>query len=288
MNTKRILGLCLLLSISTIAMAQASGGQIRRKETKPSHVSNNNRKRNSSKLPTRYECPFAIYRRDVVWQSNPSYIKANSDIAALQAKYEEELKMMQDELTLHNNEYEKNKKRMSKKDQKNKEEELQTMYLKIQQYFKDCQDDLNKFASKKQNDINNEIGYAGLRIMNKENIKEAFSDNGVYFWNPEYCLDITNIFIKELGGNAYAAPISFKYSDNPPKIGYVFSERIPGFNPNENNEYQQSNWERLKRLSKIIAESDGYICIVDASQLTNIQAEYAVNVTYKLIEKFKQ
>ena len=30
-----------------------------------------------------------------------------------------------------------------------------------------------------EDDINNEIGYAGLRIMNKESIKEAFSDNGV-------------------------------------------------------------------------------------------------------------
>jgi hypothetical protein len=38
----------------------------------------------------------------------------------------------------------------------------------------------------------------------------------------------------------------------------------------------------------MIADSDGYICIVDASQLSSVQAEYAVNVTYKLIEKFKQ
>jgi hypothetical protein len=66
----------------------------------------------------------------------------------LQAKYEEELKMMQDELTRHNNDYEKNKKKMSKKDQKAKEDQLQTMYLKIQQYFNDCQADLNKFAQK--------------------------------------------------------------------------------------------------------------------------------------------
>ena len=277
----------LLMAFSLQCLAQASGGQIRRKETKTVRVSSN-KKRNTSKLPNRYECPFVIYRLDVVGQSIPSYSKAKSDIAALQAKYEEELKMMQDELTRHNNDYEKNKKRMSKKDQKAKEDQLQAMYLKIQQYFNDCQADLNKFALKKQNDINNEIGYAGLRIMNKESIKEAFSDNGVYYWNPEYCLEITNVFIKELGGSAYVAPVSFKYSDKPPKIGYVISENIPGFNPNENNEFQQSNWERLKRLSKMIADSDGYICIVDASQLSSVQAEYAVNVTYKLIEKFKQ
>jgi len=282
----RIITLLCCLSFSLLASAQASGGQIRRKETKPAQVSNN-RNRSSSRIPTKYECPFVIYRLDVVTQSIPAYSKAKSEIDALQAKYEQDLKMMQDELTRHNNDYEKNKKRMSKKDQKNKEDQLQTMYLQIQQYFKDCQDDLNKLASKKQNDINNEIGYAGLRIMNKESIKEAFSDNGVYYWNPEYCLDITNVFIKELGGNVYAAPISFKYSDKPPKIGYVYSERISGFNPSENTEFQQSNWERLKRLSKMIADNDGYICIVDASQISSVQADYAVNITNKLIEKFK-
>lgn len=283
---KRIILILILCLSSLLTYAQASGGQIRRKETKPAHVSNNGN-RNSSKLPTKYECPFVIYRLDVVTQSIPAYSKAKSEIAALQTKYEEELNMMQDELTRHNKDYEKSKKKMSKKDQKKKEDQLQKMYLQIQQYFKDCQADLNKFSSKKQNDINNEIGYAGLRIMNKENIKEAFSDNGVYYWNPEYCLDITNVFIKELGGNAYAAPVTFKYSEKPPKIGYVFSERIPGFNPNENNGFQQSNWEQLKRLCKMIADSDGYICIVDADQLSSVQTDYAVNITYKLIEKFK-
>jgi hypothetical protein len=76
MNIKRILGILVLLTFSTIAMAQASGGQIRRKETKPVRVSSNNN-RKSSKLPTRYECPFVIYRLDVVGQSIPSYSKAN-------------------------------------------------------------------------------------------------------------------------------------------------------------------------------------------------------------------
>lgn len=268
-------------------MAQASGGQIRRKEVNHASVSNN-KKRHSSIIPTKYECPFAIYKMDIVAQSIPAYSKAKSEIAALQKKYEQDLKMMQDELELQGNDYEKNKKRMSKKDRTIKEEQLQIMYLKIQQYFQDCQADLDKQATNKKNEINNEIAYAGLRIMNKGNIWEVFSDNGVYFWNPEYCLDITNVLIKELGGDLYVAPISFKYSDKPPKIGYVFSERIPGFNPNETSEFQKSNLERLKRLGKMIAETEGYICIVDASQLNNNNSEYAVNITNQMIERFKR
>lgn len=286
MYMKKLYLFIVLVAFPLLAMAQACGGQIRRKEVKHASVSNN-KKRNSSIIPTKYECPFAIYKMDIVSQSILAYSKAESEIAALQRKYEQDVKMMQDELARHNNDYEKNKKRMSKKDRTIKEEQLQIMYLKIQQYFQDCQADLEKQASNKQNEINNEIAYAGLRIMNKENIWEAFSDNGVYFWNPEYCLDITNVFIKELGGNVYAAPISFKYSDKPPKIGYVYSERISGFNPSENTEFQQSNWERLKRLSKMIADNDGYICIVDASQISSVQADYAVNITNKLIEKLK-
>ena len=284
---KKSLLFILLLVFPLLAMAQASGGQIRRKEVKHASVSNN-KKRNSSIIPTKYECPFAIYKMDIVAQSIPAYSKAESEIAALQRKYEQDVKMMQDELARHNNDYEKNKKKMSKNDRKNKEEQLRIMSLKILQYFHDCQADLEKQVSNKQNEINNEIAYAGLRIMNKENIWEAFSDNGVYFWNPEYCLDITNVFIKELGGNAYATPISFKYSDKPPKIGYVFSESIPGFDPIETSEFQKSNWERLKRLGKMIAETEGYICIVDASQLNNKNSEYAVNITSQMIERFKQ
>ena len=282
----RILILLCCMSFALMASAQASGGQIRRKEAKHTSVSNN-KKRNSNIIPTKYECPFAIFRLDIVAHSIPAYSKAKSEMAALLMKYEQDLKAMQDELELQGNDYEKNKERMSKEEQKNKEEQLNIMCLKIQQYFHDTQADLDKQASNKKNEINNEIAYAGLRIMNKGNIWEVFSDNGVYFWNPEYCLDITNVLIKELGGDLYVAPISFKYSDKPPKIGYVFSERIPGFNPNETSEFQKSNLERLKRLGKMIAETEGYICIVDASQLNNKNSEYAVNITSQMIERFK-
>ena len=285
----RILMILLISSLVIHCFAQASGGQIRRQESKPTRAqSNNRRSKEAAKPKVQYECRFAIFKLDVVARSIPALKKAKSEIESLQKKYEKDLESMQNEFTLHNDNYEKSKKKLSKKERKTREEQLQTMYLQIQQYYKDSQADIEKQTEKKWSDIYNEIGYAGQRIMNRENIVDVYSNNGVYYWNPEYCLDITNVFIKELGGSAYVAPVSFKYSDKPPKIGYVISENIPGFNPNENNEFQQSNWERLKRLSKMIADSDGYICIVDASQLSSVQAEYAVNVTYKLIEKFKQ
>ena len=241
-----------------------------------------------SKPIAKYECRFAIFKLQVVTQSIPSYSKAESEIDALRKKYENDIAQMQNEFVIHRDNYERTKNKLSKKEQKTREDQLQVMCLKIQQAYKDHQADLAKQYSKRQDQIYNEIGYAGLRIMNRENIVEAFSDNGVYYSNPEYCLDITNLLINELGGNAFSYPLNFKYAESQPKIGYVYSENIPGFNPNETSEFQKSNWERLKRLGKMIAEAEGYVCIVDVGQLSNKNREYAVNITSQMIERFKQ
>ena len=91
-----------------------------------------------------------------------------------------------------------------------------------------------------------------------------------------------------MGGNAYASKPNYSVIDNPPKIGYVYSEQIQGFNLYDDSEFQKSNLERVKRLCKMIAEDEGLLYIVDASQISNKQSEYVVNVTYKLAEKFKQ
>jgi len=289
MATRKFIFFLAFSIIPSLLMAQASGGQIRRKESKPVRIqTQKSRNQHSSKLIAKYECRFAIFKMQEVSQSIPAYSKAKSEIDALQKKFDQDLGLMQDELILHSNNYDKIKKKLSKKEQATKEEQLQIMYLKIQQFYEKSQADLEKQASKKEDEIYHEIGYAGQRILKRENIVEAFSDNGVYYWNPEYCLDITNMLINELGGSAYSYPITFKYSEIPPRIGYIYSENIPGFNPSEKSELQQHNWERLKRLSKMIAEADGYICIVDASQLLNIQGEYAVNITNELIERYKQ
>ena len=278
----------LFSGLSLLSFAQASGGQIRRKESKTARSqNNNNRGQTVSKISKKYEYRFAIYNSQDVFQAIPAYVSAKEEMDALQAKYESNLKQMQDEFAFQIDNFEKTMNKLSEKERAVREDQLQTMYLKILQTYKADSASLENEGRNKSNALYATIDNTAKNIRNQESIYEIFSFNRVYYANPVYCLDITNYIINRLGGHRVANPISFNTSAIKPKIGYVYTDQIPGFNPSENNEFQQSNWERLKRLAKMIAESDGYICIVDVNQLSSIQTEYAVNVTHQLIERYK-
>ena len=284
----RILTILLLSAFSFQCFAQASGGQIRRQESKPTRIQNGNRRNSTKSKPAvRYEYRFAVYNSLDVFQSIPSFVMAKKEIEALEAKFEKDLKLMQNEYTLHINNYEKTKSKLSKKERAIREEQLQTMYLKIQQAYKEDQESLENESREKMYALYANIDNTAKSIKSEQSIYEVFSQNGVYYSSPVDCLDITNYIINRLGGYRDTKPISFNSSTIKPKIGYVYTNQIPGFNPSENTEFQQSNWERLKRLAKMIAESDGYTCIVDINQLSSYQSEYAFNVTQQLIERYK-
>ena len=92
---------------------------------------------------------FGKVNTQTIMQALPDIAKVNGELQAQQKTYENDLKGMQDELTRQNEAYEKGKSTMNPTQQKQKEQELQTLYQKIQQTYQDNSQALQK----KQQDL---------------------------------------------------------------------------------------------------------------------------------------
>lgn len=87
---------------------------------------------------------FGKVNTQTIMQALPDIAKVNGELQAQQKTYENDLKGMQDELTRQNEAYEKGKSTMNPTQQKQKEQELQTLYQKIQQTYQDNSQALQK------------------------------------------------------------------------------------------------------------------------------------------------
>lgn len=87
---------------------------------------------------------FGKVNTQTIMAALPDIAKVNGELQAEQKTYENELKNMQDELTRQSEAYEKGKSTMNPTQQKQKEQELQTLYQKIQQTYQDNSQALQK------------------------------------------------------------------------------------------------------------------------------------------------
>ena len=92
---------------------------------------------------------FGKVNTQTIMQALPEIAKVNGELQAQQKTYENDLKSMQDELQRQSDSYVKGKSTMNVTAQKQKEQELQTLYQKIQQTYQDNQQALQK----KQQDL---------------------------------------------------------------------------------------------------------------------------------------
>jgi len=92
---------------------------------------------------------FGKVNTQTIMQALPEIAKINGELQAQQKTYENDLKSMQDELQRQNDAYEKGKSTMNATAQKQKEQELQALYQKIQQTYQDNSQALQK----KQQDL---------------------------------------------------------------------------------------------------------------------------------------
>ena len=90
-------------------------------------------------------------------QAMPEYTKAKSEIDALQAQYEADLKSMQDELQKKGEAFEKEQATLPENIKQRRNQELQDMYQKIQQSFQDNQQALQKASQEKMQAITTKV-----------------------------------------------------------------------------------------------------------------------------------
>ncbi len=103
------------------------------------------------------QAKFGHVNTQEIIQAMPEYTKAKSDIDALQAQYEADLKSMQDELQKKSDEFDKLPATTPDNIKQRKQQELQEMYQKIQQSYQDNQQALQKASSEKMQEITTKV-----------------------------------------------------------------------------------------------------------------------------------
>ena len=100
---------------------------------------------------------FGHVNTQEIIQAMPEYNKAKSEIDALQAQYEADLKSMQDELQKKGEAFDKEQATLPDNIKQRRQQELQDMYQKIQQSYQDNQQALAKASQEKMQAIQTKV-----------------------------------------------------------------------------------------------------------------------------------
>lgn len=100
---------------------------------------------------------FGHVNAQEIIQVMPEYLKAKTEIDALQQQYEADLKGMQDEFTKKVKDYEDNAKTLPENIRTRREQELSEMQQKIQQSYQDNQQALAKASQEKMQAITSKV-----------------------------------------------------------------------------------------------------------------------------------
>ena len=103
------------------------------------------------------QAKFGHINSQEIIQLMPEYTKAKSEIDALQAQYEADLKSMNDELQKKAEDFDKNQATLPDNVKQRRQQELQDMYAKIQQSYQDNQQALQKASAEKMQAITNKV-----------------------------------------------------------------------------------------------------------------------------------
>ncbi len=143
---------------------------------------------------------FAHVNSATIIQAMPEYTQALTDMQNLQKQYEEELQKMQDELKNKMADYEKNQATLPEAVKQRREQELQDLNIRMQQYYQTSQEELQKAQSEKMQAIQTkvvaaikEIGVAGGYVY----VMDVTS--GIPFISETLSTDVTNQVKEKLG-----------------------------------------------------------------------------------------
>jgi outer membrane protein len=103
------------------------------------------------------QAKFGHVNTQEIIQAMPDYNKAKTEIDALQAQYEADLKSMQDELQKKGEAFEKEQATLPDNIKQRRQTELQDMYQKIQQSYQDNQQALSKEQNEKMQAITTKV-----------------------------------------------------------------------------------------------------------------------------------
>ena len=114
---------------------------------------------------------FAHVNSEQIIQAMPEFTTAQTEIQNLQKQYEEELQRMQDELKTKSEDFDKNQATLPDAVKQRRQQELQDLYQRLQQYAQTAEQELAKARTEKMQAIQTkvldaikEVGNAGQYI----------------------------------------------------------------------------------------------------------------------------
>lgn len=144
---------------------------------------------------------FAHFNTADIIPNMKEYTTAMEEIQALQKQYEDDIKLMQDELQKKSEEYQKEQTNLLENIRQRREQELQDLYTRLQQSYQDNQTALQKAQAEKMRAISEKV-LAAVKKLGEAGGYVYIVDTSagvIPYVSTTLSTDITDQVKKELG-----------------------------------------------------------------------------------------
>lgn len=144
---------------------------------------------------------FAHFNSADILPNMKEYVTATEEIQAMAKQYEEDIKLMQEELQKKGDEYQKEQANLLDNVRQRREQELQDLYQRLQQSYQDNQQALEKARQEKLGAINEKVMAAVKKIGEAGGYVYVVDLNigAIPFVNTQLSTDISDQIKKEVG-----------------------------------------------------------------------------------------
>ena len=144
---------------------------------------------------------FAHFNSGDIIPNMKEYVTATEEIQKMAKQYEDDIKLMQEELQKKSEEYQKEQANLLENVRQRREQELQDLYQRLQQSYQDNQQALEKAHLEKMNAINEKV-LAAVKKVGEEGGYVYVVDvktGAIPFVNSQLSTDVTAHIKKEVG-----------------------------------------------------------------------------------------
>ena len=144
---------------------------------------------------------FAHFNSAEIIPNMKEYITATEEIQAMAKQYEDDMKLMQEELQKKGDEYQKEQANLLENVRQRREQELQDLYQRLQQSYQDNHQALEKDRQEKMGAINEKVLAAVKKVGEAGSYVYVVDLNtgAIPFVNSQLSTDITDQIKKEVG-----------------------------------------------------------------------------------------
>ena len=144
---------------------------------------------------------FAHFNSADIIPNMKEYVTATEEIQAMAKQYEEDIKLMQEELQKKGDEYQKEQANLLDNVRQRREQELQDLYQRLQQSYQDNQQALEKSRQEKMSVINEKVLAAVKKIGEEGGYVYVvdLSSGVIPFVNSQLSTDVSAQIKKEVG-----------------------------------------------------------------------------------------